>query len=216
MKISYNWLKKFVDFDLNPQELAKMLTLIGVETYVVSEGENWSGVVTAKVLDKQKHPDADKLSLCRLTDGANSYSVVCGAPNVDAGQIVPLAKIGAVLPGDFKIKPAKIRGVDSEGMICSQQELGLSQESSGIMVLDENTAVGIPLEKALGNTDSILEIEITTNRGDCLSHLGVAREIGAKLRKTPVLPLVKTPNVPEINNRIRALQPLHRMRHIGG
>lgn len=200
MKISYNWLKKFVDFDLNPQELAKMLTLIGVETYVVSEGGKWSGVVTAKVLDKQKHPDADKLSLCRLTDGANSYSVVCGAPNVDAGQIVPLAKIGAVLPGDFKIKPAKIRGVDSEGMICSQQELGLSQESSGIMVLDENTAVGIPLEKALGNTDSILEIEITTNRGDCLSHLGVAREIGAKLRKTPVLPLVKTPNVPEINN----------------
>lgn len=199
MKISYNWLKKFIDFDLTPQELAKTLTLIGVETYVISSGGNWSGVVAAKVLEKQKHPDADKLSLCKLTDGTDTYSVVCGAPNVAAGQIVPLAKIGAVLPGDFKIKASKIRGIDSEGMICSEKELGLSQESEGIMVLGEDTELGLPLEKALGDIDAVLEIEVTTNRGDCLSHLGVAREIGAKLRKTPVLPTIKTPNLPAVS-----------------
>ncbi|MDR1196245.1 MAG: phenylalanine--tRNA ligase subunit beta [Endomicrobium sp.] len=199
MKISYNLLKKFVDFDLSPQELSKMLTLIGVETYVLSEQGQWSGVITAKVLEKEKHPNADKLSLCKLTDGANFYSVVCGAPNVAAGQTVPLAVVGAVLPGDFKIKQSKIRGTDSEGMICSERELGLAEESAGIMVLEENTELGVPLEKVL-DIDSILEVEITTNRGDCLSHLGVAREIGAKLRKTPILPLVKTPTVSAASN----------------
>ena len=200
MKISYNWLKKIIDFDLTPQELAKTLTFIGIETTVVSSGGNWSNVVTAKVLEKGKHPDADKLSLCKLTDGTHEYSVVCGAANVDAGQIVPLAKIGAILPGNFKIKASKIRGVDSQGMICSEKELGLAEESEGILVLSENTKIGLPLEKALGETDAILEIEATTNRGDCLSHLGVAREIGAKLRKTPVLPLIKTANVPALSS----------------
>ncbi|MDR2426943.1 MAG: phenylalanine--tRNA ligase subunit beta [Endomicrobium sp.] len=200
MKISYNLLKKFVDFNLTPHELAKLLTLIGVETYVVSEQGKWSNVITAKVFEKEKHPNADKLSVCKLTDGSNIYSVVCGAPNVAKEQIVSLARAGAILPGDFKIKSSKIRGVDSEGMICSEKELGLSQESRGIMVLDKNTEIGIPLEKALNDIDSILEIEVTTNRGDCLSHLGVAREIGAKLRKTPVLPLIKTPNLSTANN----------------
>ncbi|MCL2144343.1 MAG: phenylalanine--tRNA ligase subunit beta [Endomicrobia bacterium] len=199
MKISYNWLKKFVDFELTPEELAKMLTLIGVETYVLSSGGNWSNVVTAKVLEKEKHPNADKLSVCKVTDGINNYSVVCGAPNVAAGQIVALAKVNAVLPGDFKIKPSKIRGVDSEGMICSEKELGLSEESEGIMVLDENTEAGLPLEKVLSD-DAVLEIEITTNRGDCLSHLGTAREVGAKLRKTPILPLIKTSNISAVSN----------------
>ena len=200
MKISYNWLKKFVDFDLNPEELAKMLTFIGVETTVVSSGCAWTGVITAKVLEKDKHPNADKLSLCKLTDGVNCYSVVCGAANVAAGQIVPLAKVGAVLPGDFNIKPSKIRGVDSEGMICSKKELGLAEESDGIMVLDENTALGMPLENIICDNDTIFEVEVTTNRGDCLSHLGVAREIGAKLRKTPILPIAKTPNVPALSS----------------
>ncbi len=200
MKISYNWLKKFVDFDLSPQELAKALTSIGVETSVVSSGCAWSGVITAKVLEKQKHPNADKLSLCSVSDGKNTYSVVCGAANVEAGQTIPLAVIGAVLPGGFEIKRSKIRGVESEGMICSEQELGLKEKSEGILVLDENTEIGSPLEAVLGELDSILEIEITTNRGDCLSHLGVAREIGAKLRKTPSLPQIRTFNVAELNN----------------
>lgn len=200
MKISYNWLKKFVDFEMNPQDLARTLTFIGVETSVVSSGCNWNNVITVKVNDVQKHPNADKLSLCSVTDGASTYSIVCGAANIAAGQTVPLARIGAVLPGGFEIKKSKIRGVESEGMICSEQELGLKEKSEGILVLDENTEIGIALENALGETDTILEIEITTNRGDCLSHLGVAREIGAKLRKTPSLPIIKTPNVPSLRS----------------
>ena len=194
MKISYNWLKKFVDFDLPPGELARLLTSIGVETSVLSSGHSFSGVVSAKVLDAQKHPNADKLSLCSVTDGSNNYSVVCGAPNVAAGQIVALSKIGAVLPGNFEIKKTKIRGVESEGMICSESELALKEKSEGILVLPENTPLGVPLEEILGDSDSVLEIEITTNRGDVLSHLGVAREIGAKLKKVPILPIIKTPN----------------------
>lgn len=202
MNISYNWLKKFVDFDLSPQELAEMLTSIGVETSVISSGREWTNIITAKVLEKQKHPNADKLSLCTVSDGVNNYSVVCGAANVDAGQIVPLAKIGATLPGGFEIKRSKIRGVESEGMICSEEELGLKEKSEGILVLDENTEIGIPFEDTLGEADSILQIEITTNRGDCLSHLGVAREIGAKLKKTPSLPQIRTANA-AANNSVK-------------
>lgn len=191
MKISYNWLKELVDFDLQPEELCKVLTFLGVETSVVGGGINWTGVITAKVLDRQKHPNSDHLSICKVNDGTKDYQIVCGAPNVDAGQTVPLATIGAVLPGDFVIKPSKIRGVSSEGMICSKEELGLEESSDGIMVLPEDTPLGKKLEDVLGsNQDTILEIEITTNRGDCLSHWGVAREIAAKLQKIPTLPVI--------------------------
>jgi phenylalanyl-tRNA synthetase beta chain len=199
MKASYNWLKKFVDFDLPPEELARLLTSIGVETSVLSCGCGWTGVVSAKVLDVQKHPNADKLHLCSVTDGTNNYSIVCGAQNVAAGQTVALSKIGAVLPGGFEIKKSKIRGVESEGMLCSESELGLKEKSEGILVLPENLPLGQPLEKVLGDSDSILEIEITTNRGDVLSHLGIAREIGAKLKKIPILPVVKTPKLPSLS-----------------
>jgi phenylalanyl-tRNA synthetase beta chain len=195
MKASYNWLKKFVDFDLPPDDIARLLTSIGVETSVLSLGLGFSGVVSAKVLDVQKHPNADKLHLCSVTDGTNDYSVVCGAPNVAAGQTVALSKIGAVLPGNIEIKKSKIRGVESEGMLCSESELGLKEKSEGIFVLPENAPLGVPLEKILGENDSILEIEITTNRGDVLSHLGIAREIGAKLKKNPILPVIKTPKL---------------------
>ncbi|MDR3253345.1 MAG: phenylalanine--tRNA ligase subunit beta [Endomicrobium sp.] len=198
MKISYKWLKKFVDFDLNLQELASVLNSIGIETVVVADECGWTNVVAAKVLTVQKHPQADKLSLCKVSDGSNDYSIVCGAENIAAGQIVPLAKIGAVLHGNFKIKESKIRGIKSEGMICSEAELGLVKESEGILVLNENTKIGTALENVLGEADSILEIEITTNRGDCLSHLGVAREIGAKLQKAVVLPAIKTFNAADL------------------
>ena len=104
MKISYNWLKNFVDFDLKPEELCKVLTFLGIETSIVGGGTNWTGVITAKVLEKQKHPNADKLSVCKVNDGTKDYQIVCGAPNVDVGQIIPLAKVGAVLPGNFVIK----------------------------------------------------------------------------------------------------------------
>ena len=198
MKVSYNWLKEFICFDFDPQELASVLTSMGIETSVVSRECCWRNVVTVKVLDIQKHPFASKLSLCKVSDGVNSYSVVCGAENISLGQIVPLAKIGAILPGNVKIKKARIRGENSEGMICSESELGLKKKSSGIFVLDKNTKVGVALEDIL-RSDSILEVEVTINRGDCLSHLGIAREIGAKIRKVPSLPVIKALNVPTLN-----------------
>ena len=199
MKISYNWLKELVDFDMEPQDLCKMLTFLGVETTVVGGGTNWSGVITAKVLDKQKHPNSDHLSICKVNDGTKDYQIVCGAPNVAAGQTIPLALIGAVLPGNFVIKASKIRGVSSEGMICSKEELGLEESSDGIMVLDEKTPLGKKLEDVLEKQVTILEIEITTNRGDCLSHWGVAREIAAKLQKIITLPTLKTAKYTEKN-----------------
>jgi phenylalanyl-tRNA synthetase beta chain len=197
MKISYNWLKEFVDFSESPCELAKMLTFIGVETTVLDTGApKWEKVVTAKVTDVIRHPNADKLSVCTVNDGADVYTVVCGATNVAAGQSVAFALIGAELPlpdgsGVFKIKKAKIRGVESSGMICSEEELGLAKESNGIMVLPETTVSGRPLYEVLGDNDTILEVEITTNRPDCLSHWGVAREIAARLRKPVKLAAVQ-------------------------
>ncbi|MDR1721055.1 MAG: phenylalanine--tRNA ligase subunit beta [Endomicrobium sp.] len=199
MRLSYNWLKRFIDFDFNPQELASILTSIGIETSVVSSKCCWSGVVTAKVLDVQKHPYADKLYLCKVSDGLKDYSIICGAKNVSSGQVVPLAKIGAVLPGGIKIKKSKIRGIYSEGMICSKEELGLEKKSDGILILDKNTEVGVVLENALDEIDSVLEAEITLNRGDCLSYLGIAREIGAKIRKTLSIPAIKTFDVQDLN-----------------
>ncbi|MDD3065211.1 MAG: phenylalanine--tRNA ligase subunit beta [Endomicrobiaceae bacterium] len=198
MKISYNWLKELIDFDLSPEELATTLTFLGVETSIASGGMKWTGVITAKVTEKQKHPNADKLSLCRVNDGTKDYEIVCGAANVEAGQIVPLALIGAVLPGNFEIKPTKIRGISSEGMICSEQELGLKDSSDGIMVLNPDIPLGKKLEDVL-DTDTILEIEITSNRGDCLSHWGIAREISAKLEKVINLPTVKESKFTEKN-----------------
>ncbi len=199
MKISYNWLKELIDFDLSPEELSKTLTFLGIETTIASGGIKWTGVITAKVLEKQKHPNADKLSLCKVNDGTRDYEVVCGAANVDAGQIIPFATIGAVLPGNFEIKPTKIRGIASDGMICSEEELGLKDSSDGIMILDPETPLGKKLEDILGNIDTILEIEITTNRGDCLSHWGIAREIGAKLEKVVNLPAIKKSKFTEKN-----------------
>ncbi|MDR0977927.1 MAG: phenylalanine--tRNA ligase subunit beta [Endomicrobium sp.] len=191
MRISYNLLRQFVNFDLSPKNTALMLTSVGIEASVVSQKCGWTNVVTAKVLDVQKHPGADKLSLCKVNDGVKDYSIVCGAKNITRDQIVPLAKIGAVLPGGVEIKKSKIRGIYSEGMICSEKELGLKKESDGIFVLSGKTKLGICLENVLEDMDSVLEIEITTNRGDCLSHLGIAREIGAKLRKIVSVPSVK-------------------------
>ncbi|MDR2399560.1 MAG: phenylalanine--tRNA ligase subunit beta [Endomicrobium sp.] len=201
MKISYNLLKEFVDFELSPKDLASLLTSIGIEASLISQGCGWTNVVTAKVLDVQKHPSADRLSLCKVSDGTKEYSIVCGAKNIASGQIVPLAKIGAVLPGNFEIKKSKIRGVESEGMICSEKELGVKEESQGIFVLDDKIKIGFPLEDVLEAIDSVLEIEITTNRGDCLSHLGIAREIGAKLRKVVSIPKLKVlKRLPLLNN----------------
>lgn len=183
MKLSYKWLKEFVDLDLAPAQLCDTLLFLGLESRVISSSGNWTGVVTAKVLTREKHPQADKLSLCTVDTGTAVYPVVCGAANIEAGQTIAFAMVGAELPGNFVIKKAKIRGIESQGMICSAQELGLAAESDGIMVLPEVTPLGKPLEDVLDGGDTIIDVEVTTNRGDCLSHWGVAREIAAKLGK---------------------------------
>lgn len=190
MKISYNWLKGHVNFDYQPKALAEMLMLQGIESKVLMDSPKWVGVVTAKVLEVIAHPNADKLTLCRLTDGTSEYSVVCGAKNVAQGQVVAVALIGAVLPGDFKIEKVKIRSIESQGMICSEKELALKSESEGIMVLDPNQPLGVDINNVI-EKDAILEVEIATNRPDCLSHSGIAREIAAKLKKKIDKPDVK-------------------------
>ena len=148
---------------------------------VARVGPAFSGVVTAQILEIEKHPNADRLSLCRVTDGAETYSVVCGAKNIAVGQRVPLARVGARLPGG-QIERSKIRGVESHGMICSTVELGLGADAAGIMVMDSAVKLGQDVADLLGGADEVLDVEITPNRPDCLSHLGLARELAAYFR----------------------------------
>jgi len=184
MIVTYNWLKEFVDFDLSPESLSDLLTMIGLEVEGVrSVGEGMDDIVVALVEEREQHPNADKLSLCRVNNGKEILSIVCGAQNFKAGDKVALAQIGAVLPGDFRIKRSKIRGSESFGMLCSEKELGLAEESDGIMILDPTLRIGVPLFDALGLKDTIFEIGLTPNRADCLSVIGIAREVAAKLGK---------------------------------
>jgi phenylalanyl-tRNA synthetase beta chain len=184
MIVTYNWLKEFVDIDLSPEALSDLLTMIGLEVEGVSSvGCGMDEVVVALVQEKEQHPNADKLSLCQVNNGKEIISVVCGARNFKAGDRVALAQVGAVLPGDFRIKRSKIRGSESFGMLCSEKELGLADESAGIMVLSQDLPLGVPLFEALGMKDTIFEIGLTPNRADCLSVIGIAREIAAKLGK---------------------------------
>lgn len=180
MRVSFEWLKDFINIqNLNPLEVADKLTMSGLEVEAVENIKSIEGIVVAEVLEKEKHPDADKLSVCKVFDGQETLQVVCGAKNVNKGQKVVFCKIGAILPGDFKIKKAKIRGIESMGMIASLSELGLEEKSDGIHVLPTNTKHGEDPNKILGLGDHVMEISITPNRADCLSVIGVAREIGA-------------------------------------
>lgn len=188
MNVSINWLKEYIDLnDKSIKEIADGLTLAGLEAESFHEIASLSNVVTAKVILSEKHPNADKLKVCRVTDGNEEYQVVCGASNVAAGQIVPFAKIGAVL-GDIKIKEAKLRGVESFGMICSERELGLTDNHSGIMVLPENTPLGADINSIAGTGDTIVEFNATPNRPDWLSVIGVAREAAAVFKRPLKLP----------------------------
>ena len=182
MIVTYNWLKEFVDFDLSPDALAELLTMIGLEVEGVQKiGADLDEVVVAIVREKAQHPNADKLSLCQVDNGKEVLTIVCGAQNFKAGDTVALAQIGAVLPGDFRIKRSKIRGAESFGMLCSEKELGLADESEGIMILPSDLPLGAPAFEALGLKDVIFEIGLTPNRADCLSMIGIAREIAAML-----------------------------------
>lgn len=184
MKVTYNWLKEFVDFDLSPEDLAHLLTMLGLEVDSIEYiGADLDDVIVALVEERAQHPNADKLSLCRVNNGKEILSVVCGAQNFKSGDKVALAQVGSTLPGDFKIKRSKIRGEESWGMLCSEKELALADESAGIMVLPQDLELGTPVFEALGIKDVVFEIGLTPNRADCLSVIGVAREIAAKLGK---------------------------------
>lgn len=182
MKISLNWLKDYIDLNgISSDEIIEKITFAGLEVEdIVDQLKNFKNIVIGYVKERKKHPNADKLSLCTVTDGEKDFNVVCGAPNVAEGQKIAFAKIGAVIPnGNFKIEKAKIRGEVSEGMICSEKELGISDNHDGIMVLNSKLENGQPLADALELNDVVMEINITPNRADALSHIGVARDLAA-------------------------------------
>ncbi|CAH1903628.1 phenylalanine--tRNA ligase subunit beta [Candidatus Nitrotoga sp. HW29] len=181
MKFSENWLRSWVNPKLSSHELAHALTMAGLEVEALeSVAPVFNNVVVAEVLEVLKHPNADRLNVCQVNVGeATSLSIVCGAPNVAVGIKVPCARIGAILPGDFVIKQAKVRNVDSSGMLCSASELGLVEESQGLWLLPEDAPVGMGLRQYLELDDMLFTLKLTPNRSDCLSMVGVAREVAA-------------------------------------
>jgi phenylalanyl-tRNA synthetase beta chain len=187
MKVTLNWLKKYVDFDWSPEQLSERLTMLGIEVEGVQKlGGDFEGVVVAQVITRDKHPNADKLSLCRVNDGKGERQIVCGAHNFKAGDKVPLILPGHTLPAKhgeqpLTIKVGKIRGVESQGMMCSPQELGLPDQIDGLLILREDAKVGQPFAEFLGRPsgDVVYDLEITPNRPDLNSVIGIAREIAA-------------------------------------
>ena len=184
MKISLNWLKNYVELTKTPEELAKILTMAGLEVEEIETlGNIPEGVVVAKILSRDKHPNSDHLSICQVDAGnGNVYQIVCGAPNCDAGKVVPLATLGTVFKeedgSDFVIKKAKLRGVESFGMMCSARELGIGSDHDGLMILPEDWTLGESLASHI-EKDTVYTVEITPNRPDWLSHWGVARDVWA-------------------------------------
>lgn len=200
MKISLNWLQQYVNLDgISVDELKRAITFVGFEV----EGVATAGlpplqhVVVGEIKTRDKHPNADKLSVCTVDVGAahgGVRTIVCGAFNCDAGRRVPVALPGAVLPGDFVIKQSKIRGQQSDGMMCSPDELGLGDDHAGLLILDAAAPIGTPINAVLPPGDTVFDLEITPNRPDALSHLGIAREIAAWFRKDVYFPQVKFRN----------------------
>jgi len=194
LKISLNWLKEYVDLEgISVDEIVDSLTTSGLEVEeVIDETKNFENIVVGLVKEVKKHPNADKLSLCVVSDGEFDYNVVCGAPNVKKGQKSAFAKVGAYLPGlGVKLKKAKIRGEVSYGMLCAEDELGLSDNHDGIMVLDESAETGKSLSEILNKNDVVLDIAVTPNRADALSHIGVARDLSALFKRKLMLPEIK-------------------------
>ena len=194
MKISLNWIKEFVDLNgISTDEIVTNLTMSGLEVEdVVDQKKLFKNFIVGFVKETKKHPNADKLTICKVFDGKEDLQVICGAQNVQAGQKVVFAPIGTEIPnGNFIIKKAKIRGTESNGMICAEDELLLSNDHTGIMVLDEKLEVGKPITDALNLNDVILDIAITPNRPDALSHIGIARDLAALYDKDLIIPEIK-------------------------
>ena len=192
MRVPYSWLRELCDPGVGPEELAERLAMTGTEVERVTRigPPSGDGFVIGRVLSRDAHPDADRLSVCLVDTGdGDPRTIVCGAPNVDAGQTVAVALPGARMPGGEKLRKAKLRGVASDGMILSATELELGEESEGIMVLDDGPGPGTPLTEVLPLAEPVLELEVTPNRVDCLGVQGVAREVhainGAPLGEEP-------------------------------
>ncbi|MGR8953144.1 MAG: YtpR family tRNA-binding protein, partial [Gammaproteobacteria bacterium] len=197
MQISEAWLRTYVNPAVSTDELVAQLTMAGLEVDSVTPAAAvFSGVVVGQVLAMEPHPDADRLRVCRVEVGQDQpLQIVCGASNVRPGLKIPAALIGAVLPGDFKIKKSKLRGVESYGMLCSEKELGLAEDASGLMELAQDAPVGADIRDYLALNDNLIEVDLTPNRADCLSIEGLAREVavlnqidwqGAPLQKAEV------------------------------
>jgi len=180
MKFSVNWLRKFVDLQGNPEEIADFLTRAGVETEKIeTHGAKIEQVIVSQIVSSSRHPNADRLSVCEVDDGSGTKrQIVCGATNYKVGDKIPLALPGAKLPNGTEIRKSKLRGVESEGMLCSPIELGMGEDASGLLILSPDAKVGVPIAD-LFPPDTILDVEITINRGDLLSHFGLAREVAA-------------------------------------
>ena len=182
MLVSIKWLKDYVDFDLTPEELAKKLTMAGLEVDGIERKKpSFTGVVVGKIVSIAPHANADKLSLCVVSTGDHKFPVVCGAPNIKEGMLSPFAMVGATIPGGYTIKKSSIRGELSEGMLCSESELEIGDDNTGIMPLPDHLPLGRDLADVLDLNDVVLDVSITANRSDCLSMIGFAREIAALL-----------------------------------
>ena len=195
MKFTLSWLSTFVSIgDMAPEELAEKLTMLGLEVDAVTRlYHGLDQIITAKVLTVQKHPNADRLSLCKVDTGEETVPVVCGAPNVHEGMVTALARPGVRLPDGRKIKKAKVRGEQSLGMLCSARELGLGEDHQGIIPLEETMAVGISLTEAMELNDTMIEVDLTPNRPDCASVLGIAREVAGCTGQTLQVPVENAP-----------------------
>ena len=207
MKFSEQWLRGWVSPQVSRDELVARLSMAGLEVDGVTPAAgDFSGVVVGEVLSTEQHPDADKLRVCQVSNGAETFQVVCGAPNVRPGLKIPFAMIGAELPGDFKIKKAKLRGVESNGMLCSQAELQIGEGSDGLMELPTDAPVGEDVRVYLNLDDASIEVDLTPNRGDCLSLAGMAREVGALYAAKVQRPEVKV--VAAVHDEVRPVEVL--------
>ena len=210
MNISYNWLKKYIDLSLTADELPAKLTMAGLEVEGIEKtGSIPEGVVTAKILSRNPHENSDHLSVCQVDKGDEVLQIVCGAPNCDAGNIVPLATIGTTFKdgeGTFTIKKGKLRGVESFGMMCSARELGLSNDHDGLLILPADTKIGVPFGELM-DSDVVYDCSVTPNRPDWLSHIGVARDIAALLDTKLVMPEICNADAPVVSGLVTVNDP---------
>ncbi len=192
MIVNTKWLEKYTEIPFSVMELAEKLTYLGLESTIKSNPvDQIEGVIITEIREILPHPDADRLRICRVNTGTEDMEVVCGAPNIAVGQKVPLARIGTTLPGGMTLKPVKIRGVKSEGMLCAEDELGLSDDHSGIMILDKSAPLGTDLREYLSGNGTNIDIDLTPNRPDCSSHIGVARDITLLTGKALNIPKIE-------------------------